>query len=243
MSIRLSLATRKRPYGIEAQVGLTEGGVYVEPIAGLTTTVEALSAAQDVLFSVDLTDYVQNDDKLWTVTFSSPRTRYIRAICFGTAVDVKVVGVPVIECPPTSIYPIPSAQCESPIDIIGDVDATQLQGRPIDPGAPDVGDALVWDGNWWTPIDLFEGYDLRRNVLLVGVQDGTNFTYTTPTNFSITPFSEVVKRNGLSLLEGASNDYVRSESGGAGTGYDTITFNFDAPLDWEILLIDYLFAP
>jgi hypothetical protein len=32
--------------------------------------------------------------------------------------------------------------------------------------------------------------------------------------------------NGQELLEGAGNDYIVSESGGAGTGYDTITLGF-----------------
>lgn len=37
---------------------------------------------------------------------------------------------------------------------------------------------------------------------------------------------EAVFYNGQSLLEGSGNDYVASESGGIGTGYDTITLEF-----------------
>lgn len=37
---------------------------------------------------------------------------------------------------------------------------------------------------------------------------------------------EVVFYNGQALLEGSGNDYVASESGGVGTGYDTITLEF-----------------
>lgn len=50
--------------------------------------------------------------------------------------------------------------------------------------------------------------------------------------------TEVVHYNGQRLLEGAGNDYVASESGGVGTGYDTITLTFTprAASNW---LIDY----
>lgn len=50
--------------------------------------------------------------------------------------------------------------------------------------------------------------------------------------------TEVVKYNGQILLEGSGNDYVASESGGIGTGYDTITFEF-VPRLASNFLIDY----
>jgi hypothetical protein len=51
---------------------------------------------------------------------------------------------------------------------------------------------------------------------------------------------EAVLYNGQRLKEGASNDYVASESGGAGTGYDTITLTF-VPMAGAEWMID--FAP
>lgn len=85
--------------------------------------------------------------------------------------------------------------------------------------------------------------DLKRNVDLVGTKNGVNLVYTTPDLFVLTPFVEVVNRNGVTQREGAGNDYTRSESGGAGTGFDTITLLNDAPLSWEQLTIDYIVKP
>jgi hypothetical protein len=50
--------------------------------------------------------------------------------------------------------------------------------------------------------------------------------------------TEVVVYDGQRLREGVGHDYVASESGGAGTGYDTITLQFDPDVDvnW---FIDY----
>ena len=50
--------------------------------------------------------------------------------------------------------------------------------------------------------------------------------------------TEVIHYNGQRLLEGAGCDYVASESGGAGTGYDTITLEF-TPRSGSNWLIDY----
>lgn len=83
--------------------------------------------------------------------------------------------------------------------------------------------------------------DLRRNILLSGDQNGVNLVFSTlPDKFVRVPFTEVVYRNGMVQDEGASNDYTISESGGTGTGYDTITLIINAPLSWEKLSIDYI---
>jgi hypothetical protein len=50
--------------------------------------------------------------------------------------------------------------------------------------------------------------------------------------------NEMVYLRGLRLLEGAGNDYVASESGGAGTGYDTLTFS-RAPRVDDNVFVDY----
>lgn len=71
---------------------------------------------------------------------------------------------------------------------------------------------------------------------LAGLKNQSNNTYTTAADF--VAGSEAVYYNGVRLLEGVGNDYVRSESGGIGTGYDTITLVV-APHSDDNLLIDY----
>jgi len=48
--------------------------------------------------------------------------------------------------------------------------------------------------------------------------------------------TEILSYNGQRLIEGVGNDYVASESGGFGTGYDTITLEFTprAGSNWRI---------
>lgn len=50
--------------------------------------------------------------------------------------------------------------------------------------------------------------------------------------------TEVVSYNGQRLIEGSGNDYVASESGGIGTGYDTITLEF-VPRPASNFRVDY----
>lgn len=80
---------------------------------------------------------------------------------------------------------------------------------------------------------------LKTNVSLVGPVDGTNTVFTTPDKFIHDGMNnEMVYLRGLRLLEGAGNDYVASESGGAGTGYDTLTFS-RAPRVDDNVFVDY----
>ena len=66
-----------------------------------------------------------------------------------------------------------------------------------------------------------------------------NTVFTTPTDFLHDGVSnEMVYLRGKRCLEGVGNDYVASESGGLGTGYDTITFA-SAPLPGDAILVDY----
>ena len=60
------------------------------------------------------------------------------------------------------------------------------------------------------------------NEALTGLDNSTNTVFTTVADFIAG--SEAVYFNGVRQTEGVGCDYVRSESGGAGTGYDTITF-------------------
>jgi hypothetical protein len=78
--------------------------------------------------------------------------------------------------------------------------------------------------------------DRVYNEDLTGTYDSVNATFTTAANFD--PGSEIVVYNGQRLREGALFDYVRAESGGAGTGFDTIVVACP-PLSGEWLAIDY----
>lgn len=68
-----------------------------------------------------------------------------------------------------------------------------------------------------------------------GAIPGTG-SFTTAVDF--VPGSETLFLNGVRQTEGVGCDYTRSESGGVGTGFDTISFAF--PLhSSDTLLIDY----
>ena len=69
-------------------------------------------------------------------------------------------------------------------------------------------------------IDFAGGAGALRNELLLGTVNGVNTVFTTPVPFR--PGGEVVFFDGVRVQE--SCDYFRSESGGIGTGFDTITF-------------------
>lgn len=82
---------------------------------------------------------------------------------------------------------------------------------------------------------------MRWNQDLIGAKNGIDVTYTTPDVFVQSGDTVIrVFRNGQRLREGASNDFTVSESGGVGTGFDTVTFNGDPPLAYENLTADYL---
>lgn len=84
---------------------------------------------------------------------------------------------------------------------------------------------------------------MRWDKDLVGVKNGANQDFTIPGGEKFLQVGELVirvYRNGLRMRLGSSNDYVVSESGGMGTGYDTITFTGPAPLDYENLTADYM---
>lgn len=60
------------------------------------------------------------------------------------------------------------------------------------------------------------------NETLTGTINGTNTVFTTAVDF--TAGTEAVYFNGVRQFPGAGNDYTISESGGVGTGFDTVTF-------------------
>jgi hypothetical protein len=79
----------------------------------------------------------------------------------------------------------------------------------------------------------------RTNVIPSGAIDALNTVFTTPDFFVHNgSTNEAVYLRGKRLLEGAGNDYVAVESGGAGTGYDTLVLA-RAPKPGDNLLVDY----
>lgn len=80
------------------------------------------------------------------------------------------------------------------------------------------------------------GFDVQ-DAALIGTQNNINTTFTTPTKFKHTSqFKEVLFVNGL--RQHIPEDYFVAESGGLGTGYDTIIFTVP-PFPDDILTIDY----
>lgn len=81
----------------------------------------------------------------------------------------------------------------------------------------------------------------RTGIDLLGLKNGSNLTYVVPGGDKFThnlPFLTIqVYFNGqrLKLLD----DYTISESGGAGTGYDTVTMEVSPNSD-DKLLVDYV---
>lgn len=69
-----------------------------------------------------------------------------------------------------------------------------------------------------------------------GVVDGANTTFTTSNAFRLG--TQRVLLNGVVQALGPSCDYTVSESGGPGTGYDTIVFSFP-PIATDSIAIDY----
>jgi hypothetical protein len=83
----------------------------------------------------------------------------------------------------------------------------------------------------------------RTDVDLIGDKNGVNSTFTTPDYFIQTSTVKIqVFRNGVRLRLGLINDYTVSESGGVGTGYDTVIYNGPPPLSFEQLTSDYIVA-
>lgn len=75
-------------------------------------------------------------------------------------------------------------------------------------------------------------YVFRDEIPLIGMKNGTNRVFFTPEKFingahSGNTFHIEIKHNGKSLYEGT--DYTIAESGGPGTGFDTINFHQFSP--------------
>ena len=73
------------------------------------------------------------------------------------------------------------------------------------------------------------------NVELLGLKDGINRAFTTPADFL--PNTQSIWHNGRKLHPAL--DYLISESGGPGTGYDTVTMVSLIPVSHSLLTADY----
>lgn len=94
---------------------------------------------------------------------------------------------------------------------------------------------------------------LRYNEILVGTKNGVNKVFTLPSSekaihdvpgvqialyYNGQRLHPVQSRDGV-----ASDDYSVSESGGTGTGYDTVTFTHIAPKSDDRVSSDYILIP
>lgn len=79
----------------------------------------------------------------------------------------------------------------------------------------------------------------KCDVELIGAKDGVNVTFTTPDYFRADSFKLYV--NGLRQARGLDCDYEIAESGGLGTGYDTVVLDSRlAPYIGESVVADYI---
>lgn len=75
---------------------------------------------------------------------------------------------------------------------------------------------------------------------LLGDIDGSNTVFTSPYKFvhdAVRP--ETLYYNGVAQDEGISDDYIASESGGVGTGFDTIIMSFPPRVGDKLWLTFY----
>lgn len=81
----------------------------------------------------------------------------------------------------------------------------------------------------------------RNGVLLSGAIDGVNQTFTSPEKFRHSPpnYNIAVYYNGQRIF--LDDDYTVSESGGSGTGYDTVSTLF-SPKVGDKIWADYIAA-
>lgn len=96
-------------------------------------------------------------------------------------------------------------------------------------------------GQGLTPFQL--AAHLRQDEQLIGATNGANITFILPNGdkaINQEPGAKVkVYYNGQRLHEGGTNDFTVSESGGAGTGFDTVLLQF-SPLSGDLVSADYI---
>jgi hypothetical protein len=88
-------------------------------------------------------------------------------------------------------------------------------------------------------------FAFKQNINLIGTKNGSNRKFTVPApdkfingSLGANEFRILVRHNGKGLLPGI--DYTMSESGGAGTGLDTIQLITFKPIADSTLVADYV---
>lgn len=120
-------------------------------------------------------------------------------------------------------------------------DSITVEGIEIDPGESL---SFVWDGSaWLTEVDESAGgggtLDRWFSQEFNESPNGVRTTFTTSQDFKHGGTdTEIVYYSGQALIEGAGNDYVAFESGGGGSGYDSITMAVP-PKSFSTLRIDF----
>jgi hypothetical protein len=80
----------------------------------------------------------------------------------------------------------------------------------------------------------------RWDIALSGVTNGINVSFATPEFFlQVSNLHIRVYLNGQRLREGAGNDYTVAESGGLGTGFDTVILAI-APRSGDTVTADFI---
>ena len=86
---------------------------------------------------------------------------------------------------------------------------------------------------------------LRVGSTLLGTLDGINRTFLTPEKFaqdSISVYHNGRRLNRTATLSPLNGDFYVSESGGPGSGFDTVVLISFTPVATSILKSDYLLA-
>jgi hypothetical protein len=88
-------------------------------------------------------------------------------------------------------------------------------------------------------------YAFKQGISLIGNQNGSNISFYTPDRFingidGDNEFKITVVRNGRTLTE--NEDYILLESGGSGTGWDTVRFICNPPYPEDVIEVSYTVA-
>ncbi len=124
------------------------------------------------------------------------------------------------------------------------LDSKLTHTPPTNPGGPiyvqQVGWAIASNMPFlWAGSNGGGGLESVYQRPLTGVRDGSNTSYTTPEKFL--PETIRVYRNGVRQQRGTGLDFTLLESGGPGSGYDTVVFGSEfPPILVEILFADYV---
>ena len=130
-----------------------------------------------------------------------------------------------------------------PLDTVTSLPSTAVDGSAVIIQDTNLGFQFDAVADAWIPFPVAGGAGTRTfNEVLTGTINGINTVFTTSVDF--VAGTEAVFFNGVRQLLGASNDYVISESGGAGTGFDTVTVSIaprvrPGPRTDDRLTIDY----